>query len=214
MFVLFVTERESLKMPKIDWKPEILLQPNIPKPLHQVNPRSILGSSWWNKTRKAAYASTGFHCLACGVHKDKATYRQWLEGHEVYEIDYSLGRLTYLYTAPLCHFCHNFIHDGRLANLLQQGKIHHHKYAAILKHGDAVLRAANLRKLSLEDREREGRRREVLGGLAKWEDWRLELDGVLYPPKFKNYEEWLEYHTETYREPDTNSLKRFLRIDD
>lgn len=189
MFVQFAGEQESLKMPKI-WKPELLLLSNIPKPLHQVNPRTILGSSWWNATRKAAYASTNFHCLACGVHKTKAKYHQWLEGHEVYEINYKAGTSTYRYTAPLCHFCHNFIHDGRLENLLQQGKIHHHKYAAILKHGSEILKRAKLTKESRAERERKFALLETKGEVAAWSEWRLILNDVAYPPKFKSLEEW------------------------
>ncbi len=92
-------------------RPEVLLCPNTPKPLHGVVPREIYGQSWWNKTREAAYRSTNYHCLACGVHKYQAKHRQWLEGHELYEINYVEGTSTYIETVPLCHFCHNSIHD-------------------------------------------------------------------------------------------------------
>ncbi len=127
-------------------RPEILLCPNIPKPMHGLAPRVIMGSSWWDKTRKEAYASTNRRCMACGVHKYKAKARKWLEGHELYQTDYRLGRLTYLETVPLCHFCHNYIHDGRLQMLLERGQIHHQKYAAIIQHGNRVLAEANLCK--------------------------------------------------------------------
>ena len=166
------------------WKlrPEVLVGPNTPKPLHGVVPREILGASWWNKTRKAAFASTDNHCIACGVHKLAAKSRQWLEGHEVYDIDYLLGRATYVETVGLCHFCHNYIHDGRLKSLLDQGKIHHQKYTAIIQHGDALLAANRLERTRYE------------GPSAEWADWRLVIDGVEYPPRYQTFESWMDFY--------------------
>lgn len=166
-----------------------------------------MGSSWWNKVRKLAYKSTAYHCLACGVHKDNAKYHQWLEGHEVYKTDYKLGTLTFLYVAPLCHFCHNFIHDGRIENLLQQGKIHHHKYAAILKHGSEVLAKAKLVKPSRAERERKFLLAEARGEITPWENWRLIFEGKAYPPKFKSLEEWKQA---TF--PELSEVKHFKSL--
>src|SRR5690606_36162990 len=173
---------------------EVLLCPNTPKPLHGVVPRVILGARWWNATRKAAYKSTEYHCLACGVHKDRAKSRQWLEGHELYDIDYSSGRMTYVETVPLCHYCHNYIHDGRLNSLLQQGMVHHAKYAAIIRHGDLVLAEAGLRKPSLQEREIQFREMVERGEFIDWGEWRLILDGKEYPPLYKDYNEWAKAH--------------------
>ncbi len=171
-------------MPKV-WsrRPEVLLCPTVPKPLHQVNPRSILGGPWWNKTRKEAYASTNQHCLACGVHRSKARWVKWLEGHEYYEVDYLAGRLTYVETLPLCHLCHNFIHSGRLESLFQQGEISAEKYIAVLQHGDRVLRLAGLTKPQ-----------PYTGPSVPWLQWRLVLFDKLYPPKFQDEKEWLQAH--------------------
>lgn len=82
--------------PKVAWarRPEVLLSLQIPKPMHQLAPRTILGQRWWDETRQAAYASTAQHCLACGVHRVAAAYHPWLEGHELYEIDYRAGRMN------------------------------------------------------------------------------------------------------------------------
>lgn len=175
-------------------RPEILLCPNVPKPLHRMPPRVIYGDSWWNKTRQAAYRSTNFHCLACGVSKFEAHYHKWLEGHELYEIDYEAGLMTYIETVPLCHFCHNFIHDGRMLAQLRKKEIHHHKYAAILRHGDAVLAKAGLQKMSQADREKEFTMLQSRGLIADWKKWRLVLDGRKYAPKYKSFEEWKKDH--------------------
>lgn len=164
----------------IEWKhrPEILTSPNIPQPMHGLAPRTILGENWWNRTRRACYKSTNFHCIACGVHKYQARNRQWLEGHEVYDIDYLLGRMTFVEVVPLCTFCHNYIHDGRLRWLLETGKVHHAKYAAIIQHGDKVLREAGLIRETYN------------GPTADWEDWRLVIDGAEYEPLYKSFEDW------------------------
>jgi hypothetical protein len=160
-------------------RPEILLSANTVKPMHEVVPRLILGQAWWDLTRQEAYRSTNFHCIACGVHKYDAEEHQWLEGHELYSVDYVMGRQTYLETVPLCHYCHCFIHDGRLEALFKKGEVSKEKYLAVCKHGRDVLKAAGLKPLP-----------PYRGPIARWEDWRLVLFDKEYPPVHKTYEEW------------------------
>lgn len=163
-------------------RPELLLDQRIPLPMYGMAPRIVLGQSWWNKERRAAYKSTNYHCLACGIHKNVAKSRQWMEGHERYKIQWYRGLMIYRETVPLCHYCHNYIHQGRLQWLLDTGKVHHQKYAAIIQHGDSVIRRAGLTKShSTLD----------LSKVAKWEDWRLVVDGVEYPPLYRSEEEYL-----------------------
>lgn len=156
-------------------RPELLLQNNTVKPLHEVTPRGVLGQGWWDRTRKAAYRSTCYRCAACGCTPDGP-----LEGHEVYEVDYLLGRQYYLETVPLCNPCHCFIHDGRLKALLDKGQVTREFYDKVMTHGTDVLQAAGL----LRDRQAPD------GPVARWEDWRLVVDGVEYPPKYRTAEEW------------------------
>ena len=172
--------QKAKKVVTVEWtlRPEVLVNHIIPLPMHGMAPRIVLGQAWWDRTRRAAYKSTNYHCIACGVHKFEAAYHQWLEGHEVYDIDFLMGRMEYVETVPLCHFCHNYIHDGRLRALLEQGKIHHAKYVAIIKHGDAVLARHSL------TRERHE------GPMAEWRDWRLVVDGKEYPPVYGSVGEW------------------------
>lgn len=148
--------------------------------MHGVAPRTVLGDKWWNAERRAAYKRTENHCLACGVHKSQAEYHKWLESHEQYDIDYLLGRMRYVGAVPLCHFCHNYIHRGRLQALLEQGRVHHAKYVAIIQHGDRVLK---LKKPKPYD-----------GEFAEWADWRLviEYNGQVLeiPPLYKSFDDW------------------------
>lgn len=156
-----------------------LLTGSIPLPMHGTNPRTILGRAWWDKTRRESYESTEFHCIACGVHKYNATERDWLEGHEEYQIDYLMGRMQYVQTVPLCYYCHMFTHPGRLNVLLEKGSIARVKYDMIMAHGRSVLARANLRPID-----------EYRGPQADWGDWRLVLFGKEYPPRYKSFDEW------------------------
>lgn len=180
-------QRSRSKERLVKRKPELLLCPNIPKPMHGLAPRVVLGQSWWDKTRREAYKSNLYHCLACGVYKYKARYRQWLEGHEIYETDYLLGRHYYVETVPLCHLCHNYIHSGRLEALREEGRITHTKYRAVVEHGDSILDAAGL-----------PRPKPYEGPTADWEDWRLivEVEGRTkeFEPLYKTFDEWRKAH--------------------
>lgn len=183
-------KRLGRRRPKT-WRPEpeVLLCPNVPQPMHGVAPRVVLGRRWWDQTRRAAYASTSYHCLACEVHKSAARGPRWLEGHELYDIDYGRGRMVYRRTVPLCSYCHNFIHDGRLSALAEKGQIPRSKLVAVLQHGNRVLREAGLTRPTHEERERLITNMYLEGLIAEWKDWRLVLRGKEYPPKFKSPEQ-------------------------
>jgi len=173
--------------------PKILLHPNIPKPMHGVNPRSIKGQEWWDQQRQVAYAKNNYCCWACGVHKSDAKFYQWLEAHEAYEIDYFRGRMILHEITALCHACHNYIHDGRMIMMVRSGGMVRSKYDLIRAHGDAILASPDLQNaapplwLELTEKSKKEAKR---GGIAEWQDWRLVLEDIEYPPLYKSYEEW------------------------
>lgn len=178
--------------------PEILMHPNIPKPLHEVNPRNIMGQEAWDVVRKEAYASTNYHCIACGVHKSEAKGHQWLEAHEFYDIDYGMGRVEIKKIIPLCHYCHNFIHSGRLSMIMGDEKSRD-EVMDILEHGFKILADNNLNAFAFTltfaheiDANTFGVPASPLpdGEVPAWEDWRLVWDGVEYPPKYPTYQAW------------------------
>jgi len=152
-------------------EPQVLLLPTVPEPLHQVCPRNLLGASWWNAERKRAYESTDHHCLACGVHKSEALFKQWMEAHEHYRTDYQAGLLHYERAVPLCNACHSFIHQGRLTWLLKTQQITMKRYTMVQRHGARVLHEAGLSFLD-----------KVEGdvNLVPAEEWRLVLEGKMY----------------------------------
>ena len=173
--------------------PTILLHPNIPKPLHLVNPRTILGGAWWEKTRKESYVKyegNEFRCHACGIEKYDAPYRSWLEAHEMYKIDYTTGRVEFTDVVALCHSCHNYIHRGRLQSLLAKGEISQAFYLDLSIHGDRILTAAGI-PLDVN-----AQLVNLLGGLGlmcNWEDYHMVVNGVRYERRFKDFEEWKSY---------------------
>lgn len=180
--------------------PALLTHPNIPKPLHGRNPRSILGKDWWDIKRREAYAKHDYHCWACGVHKKDAMYHQWLEGHESYLIDYHKGEVRLNEIVALCHSCHNFIHSGRLQILWQKDKIAHEKCVDILEHGFAILEMAELKPFfgtimvwNLLTGDNKPYKIDD-SPMADWGDWHLILEGVKYYSLFKNIDDWHDYY--------------------
>lgn len=124
--------------------PEILCHPNIPQPLHGINPRTIKGNEWWDTIRQEVYKSTNYCCSACGVHKSEAKKHKWLEAHEFWQIDYNTGICIVNDIKPLCHYCHNFIHSGRLSMIIDKEKSKS-EVIEILEHGFRILKANNLK---------------------------------------------------------------------
>ena len=182
-------------------KPEILTHPNIPKPLHGINPRSIMWQDWWDKKRQEAYKSTDYHCVACGVHKSEAKWYKWLEAHEYYNIDYDKWIVTITSIEPLCHYCHNFIHSGRLSMIMGNEKTEE-EVKDILKHGLDILKRNNLKcfwfTLEFSDSLWLDTSWIIpafhLWNTAKWEDWKLIFEWKEYWSNFANISEWKKHY--------------------
>jgi hypothetical protein len=136
----------TIVKPKIDDDPTLLLHPNIPKGASGLNPRTVLGKEWWDTERKAAELVNNYCCHACGTHKSN-TREAWLEGHEVYDIDYVNCRMRYVKTVSLCSSCHAFIHSGLLVVRMQNGSISETRYVDVIKHGIAVLKQVDMHPL-------------------------------------------------------------------
>lgn len=123
---------------KTKLKPELLSHPHIPKPLHGINPRTIMGRKAWNVYRQAALTRTNHSCKACGA------TGVMLELHEDYVIDYKKGCMKVNSMEPLCVPCHRFIHTGLLGILISQGQIDRFDGISIIKRGIQILKDNNL----------------------------------------------------------------------
>lgn len=161
-------------------KPELLLHPLIPPPLHGMTPRSILGDAWWDEQRHQAAAHNFYKCWACNIPKMKAKKHKWLEGHESYDIDWKAGTCVFKEVVALCHYCHNYIHRGRLEVLLVYKKVEPAFVDAVIRHGDMI--TAHLPASPPPSQ------------MAAWSDWLLIINGTPYPSRFENEVKWASYY--------------------
>lgn len=183
--------------------PEILSQPNIPKPLHGVNPRSIMGQTAWKNVRNQVYDSFNGYCRSCGIHKSGAKFFPRLEAHEDYQIDYKNGIMKVHRIVPLCHQCHMFIHSGRLTALFSKGEIQYDYVKSIINHGF---------RMALEHDFEVFYVAELLGNSVDikcpveswrppehdipWKDWRMIWKEMEYKPIHKNFDQWYKHYME------------------
>ena len=182
-------------------KPEILGHPHIPKPLHGIAPREIMGKEWWDIERQKAYASTDYHCVACGVEKPEAKKHKWLEAHEFWKIDYETGICEITSIEPLCHYCHNFIHSGRLSMIIGKEKSRQ-EVKEILEHGLKVLADAHLEcfPFTLDFAKKLGcktfgvKAYKLSGKNIDWKDWKLIWNGEEYKSKFNSQMDWANHY--------------------
>lgn len=158
---------------KIKQRPELLLQVPIPRAMHGVSPRLIMGSRQWEKEKLIVRARTEGRCEACGrLHKDE------VESHECYDIDYRKYTMTFKEVVGLCRDCHLYIHPGFLKSLIERGELTQREGDIIIDRGDRILAQAELSK--------------VFPSLVfkRWSEWRLIFKGKEYQPKYKSEIEW------------------------
>lgn len=203
-------DNKSVFIPEITTSvpsPAILTHPNIPKPLHGLSPRNVLGKDWWDEKRHEAYRKFDNKCYACGINKSEAKYHNWLEAHESYKIDYDSGVMEMIEIVALCHSCHNFIHSGRLYKLLGYEKVTISKYRYIMKRGFSILKKSGLKpfwgtaynylihlgyskKLALFTMESRGVEIPDIDNNVEWSDWRLRIGDNKYEPIFDTFDDW------------------------
>lgn len=202
MFLILLVIQWIFRFDVCVMKPEILTHPNVPKPLHGISPRTIMGKEWWDIERQKVYASTDYHCAACGVHKTQAKGPKWLEGHEYWDIDYKTGVCKIESIEPLCHYCHNFIHNGRLAMVMGKDKTKD-EVIDILKHGLNILSKNKLKGFYGIELLCEKLGVDTLGVKfyvpkinpnLEWLDYKLVWNGKEYKSKFKSMTEWANHY--------------------
>lgn len=195
--------------------PEILLDPNTPKPLHGLNLRHVLGADWWDEERHAAYKRAGYKCMACGTPKSK-TRERYLVAHQRYDYDYATGRAELVDIVALCADCKAFIHSGLQIYLVRNGEKTVEDFERIYLRGFDILRRAGykpwwgtcLNWLMYKGHEQG----EALQWLidkgyyptgeadCEWEDWHLVIPGDVPRVQYTMYEDlkewWWSYNAE------------------
>lgn len=163
-------------------KPFILLCPQIPAPLHGLNPRTVKGTAWWDIQRKKAYAGNSWCCWACGVGDCV------LEAHEIYKYDFKECSAKLEYICALCKDCHMFIHLGRTQLLREQKKISISRYMYLVRRSIKLLKKARL--YSMYERMETQSANYALSVKKTWKKWHLIIDGKKHSGKFESVEEW------------------------
>lgn len=119
-------------------QPSLLGQGNVPKPLHGINPRTIMGQKAWDQLRRTSKSVTPY-CRACG--KDTLA----LDLHEDYNIDYKKGIMTLEQYVTLCKECHMFIHSGLLLRFTVSKKVSKEYAKQVVEHGFKICRENDIK---------------------------------------------------------------------
>ena len=97
----------------------LLTMPNVPRALHGLPPRVIMGRTAWDFVRKACYANAGYKCEICG--EDFADIKPRYAAHELYSYDYAKQEGVFERCVAICAKSHDFIHSGRLITMYKNG---------------------------------------------------------------------------------------------
>lgn len=191
----------------------LVAMPNIPRPLHTVNPRSLLGASTWNHMRRGCYARANNTCEICGNEPENLRNRH---AHEVYEIDYKNGTARFVRVVCLCSLCHlGCIHTGRAltlwknhnplcpTQLLLDGAEHAFKIISEYNKDNpgADLRAYSTFLDYLKHDELKPTMEKLIDkydikfytveeDLVEWKDWKLLIGDREYPTPYASKSEW------------------------
>lgn len=197
----------------------LLTMHNIPLPLHNLAPRTIMRPKDWNIMRKACYENADYKCEICGKDLSEGGYN----AHEVYDIDYTTQTTTFKRCVCLCsHPCHlDCIHTGRALTLFENGDKYttldqllagaEHAFTIISEYNKAHPEAEPLRAWQtwldyLNNPILEKPMRELIEKYdikfnrittkwfkqKYWGNWKLIYDGEEYPTLFPTQKDWEE----------------------
>lgn len=115
----------------------LLTMPNVPRPLHALNPRSLMGKEEWDKQRAECYEKANGKCEICGYQCEK------LQAHELYSYNYESCAGVYKRLIALCDKCHRSIHSGRLVTMTKEGNVPVYYFFQIVEHTFSLISEYN-----------------------------------------------------------------------
>jgi len=157
--------------------PEILLQ-ELPKPLHGITPRFIMGGKMWNKKKNAAALKNNYCCWVCGVNVNDTEPKR-LEGAPVFFVVEETKRVIFRDVAALCKKCNSFLNLSILWKMEKRGLCKKELIEQIILHGDnfvdVVKKIENI---------------NVMFAVNDFKNWRYFFDGIEYYSRFDSLEEY------------------------
>lgn len=131
---------------------EILTQSILPFSIYGVNPRKIMGEYRWKQIKKEKQELADHHCMCCGEYVEHVP-GDYLECHELYDIDLKKREFRLKDIVCICKKCHQFIHSGRTERLVGEGEITQEYFNEIMDRGNNLLSINGLEKDNLPFRE-------------------------------------------------------------
>ena len=161
-------------------KPEILLQ-ELPKPLHTITPRFILGGKEWRKLKNIAAAQNNFCCWGCGVNINETQTFKRLEGAPVFVVEEKYKIVYHRDVAALCYKCNSFLNISKVKSMEAQGLYEKGFSEEIVLHGSALVNV--LEKIENIN---------VMNSQNDFANWCYNFNGVEY---FSRFNDVCEYNT-------------------
>ena len=187
-----------------------ITMPNVPKPLHAINPRIIMGQDKWDNLRMQCYLDSKYKCEIC----DRKLDDKNIQLHELYSYNHTNGVAKFERYISVCKLCHNGIHSGRAASLFRNHnpiftkkymlEIAENAFKLVYEYNEEHHAELRLFKTYLEWLRLDELRDELLElmtkydvkiyrwprSVGKWERWHLEWNGQKYYTPYHNGHEW------------------------
>lgn len=158
-------------------RPEILLQ-ELPKPLHTITPRFIMGGDKWSKAKRQAAASNNYCCWCCGVNINDTTPNR-LEGSPIIHTEFEWKIVYFRGVAAVCYKCNSFINLSSVRITEQKGLRESGFSQTIIHHGAALVNV--LQKIENINNAY---------AINDFKNWRYNFDGVEYSSRFDSNDDY------------------------